>query len=144
MKKILIAAMVICSSFAAWAEDPNEKVLEAFNNTFPEAENVSWSETPTTFEANFKLHEFSSRITYDKEGNFLKSYRSYYADQLPVMVLARVKERYPEMKIFGVTEVATIEDGTLYYITLEDDKLWREIKADSFGSVMHLKKFKKS
>jgi hypothetical protein len=84
-----------------------------------------------------------SRVIYDKEGNIVQTFRYYYEQQLPIMVLAKVKERFSDKKIYGVTEVASAE-GLYYYITLEDDKKWVEVKADNYGSLTIEKKFKKA
>ena len=145
MKKIILAAFVLSFSFCAFANDPtvNEKVLNAFNKTFKNVQDVSWSETENSYQANFKQNQMISRVIYDKEGNIVQTFRYYYEQQLPIMVLAKVKERFSDKKIYGVTEVASAE-GLYYYITLEDDKKWVEVKADNYGSLTIEKKFKKA
>ncbi len=45
MKQVL---MIICAAFigaAAYAYDPNEKVLKSFRETFTQAEEVRWDES---------------------------------------------------------------------------------------------------
>ena len=145
MKKIILAAFVLSFSFCAFAIDPtvNEKVLNAFNKTFKNVQDVSWSETENSYQANFKQNQMISRVIYDKEGNIVQTFRYYYEQQLPIMVLAKVKARFSDKKIYGVTEVAS-EEGLYYYITLEDDKKWVEVKADNYGSLTIEKKFKKA
>jgi len=144
MKKIFLVALLV-SSISAFANiDPvNEKVLNAFSKTFQEAKEVSWSESPETYEVKFKQNEIRSRVYYDKEGNILKAYRYYFEQNLPLLVLSKVKAKYTDKKIFGVVEVSS-DEGTFYYITLEGEKDWKEIKADSYGSMTVERKFKKA
>ena len=121
MKKIFLAALILGCSFRVLADDPtvDEKVLTAFNKTFQYAQDVSWTVHTQSFEVKFKQDEITSRVTYDKEGNIIKTYRYYREDRLPLMVLARLKNRYPDKSIYGVVEESS-EEGTTYHVTLED------------------------
>lgn len=143
MKKILIAAFVIALSFRAMAEDPNEKVLEAFNKTFPHVKDVAWTEEEHTYEVKFLQNEILSRVTYDKEGNIIRTVRYYHEQELPILVLARVKSKFTDKKIYGVTEESS-DEGTFYHIVLEDEKHWVNITADSYGNLKVDKKFNKA
>jgi hypothetical protein len=143
MKKILFAALVLSCSFRVFANDPNEKVLKAFNKTFPHVQEVSWSENPHSYDVRFKQNEITAKVTYDKEGNIIRTLRYYYEQQLPILVLTKVKDRFSEKKIYGVTEESS-DAGTFYHITLEDEKTWTDITADSYGTITVDKKFKKA
>src|SRR6476659_1750933 len=111
MKKILLAAIVLAFSFRALADDPNEKVLNAFNKTFPHVKEVAWTENEHSYEVKFKQNEILSKVTYDKDGNILKTLRYYYEQNLPLLVLSKVKNKFNDKKIYGVTEESS-EDGT--------------------------------
>jgi len=144
MKKISLAAIILISSFYSFAFDPgvNEKVLDAFNKTFSDARDVSWSETPNSYEVSFKQHAIQLKVNYDKEGNIINTLRYYSEEHLPLMVLSKIKTRFTDKKIFGVTEISS-EEGTYYHVVLEDDHNWIEVKADVFGSISVQKKMKK-
>lgn len=143
MKKILLAAIVFASSFSAMADDPTGKVLEAFNKTFPNVKEVAWTENEQSYEVKFKQNEVLSKITYDKDGNILRALRYYYEQNLPLLVLSKVRSKYSDKKIFGVTEESS-EEGTFYHIILEDEKHWLNITADSYGGIKLDKKFNKA
>lgn len=143
MKTIFLAVLILSCSLSALADDPNEKVLAAFNKTFQNVQNVKWTEGDNSYEVNFKQGVITSRVTYDKDGNILKTLRYYFQEQLPVMVLSKVKAKYPEHKIFGVVEESS-DDGISYHITLEDEKNWIDITSDPLGSITVNKKFKKA
>jgi hypothetical protein len=143
MKKILLAAIVFAFSFRAMADDPNQKVLEAFNKTFPHVKDVAWTENEHSYEVKFKQNEILSKVTYDMDGNILKTLRYYYEQNLPLLVLSKVKSKFNDKKIFGVTEESS-DEGTFYHIVLEDEKHWINITADSYGSIKVDNKFNKA
>lgn len=143
MKKILLAAFVFAFSFSAMADGPTEKVLDAFNKTFPNVKEVAWTENDHSYEVKFKQNEILSKITYDQDGNILKTLRYYYEQDLPLLVLSKVKNKFSDKKIFGVTEEST-DEGTYYHIILEDEKHWINITADSYGSIKVDNKYNKA
>ena len=144
MKKILLSAAIVLSfSFSAMADDPSQKVLDAFNKTFPHVKDVAWTESEQSYEVKFKQNEILSKVTYDKNGNILKTLRYYYEQNLPLLVLSKVKNKFNDKKIFGVTEESS-DEGTFYHIILEDEKHWINITADSFGGIKVDKKFNKA
>lgn len=143
MKKILLAAIVFASSFRAMAEDPNQKVLTAFSKTFSHAKEVAWTENENSYEVKFKQNEILSKVTYDKEGNIMKTLRYYYEQSLPLLILSKVKTKFSDKKIYGVTEESS-EEGTYYHIVLEDQKHWINITADSSGGIKVDKKYNKA
>lgn len=143
MKKILLAAFVFAISFSAMADGPTEKVLDAFNKTFPNVKEVAWTENDHSYEVKFKQNQILSKITYDQDGNILKTLRYYYEQDLPLLVLSKVKNKFSDKKIFGVTEEST-DEGTYYHIILEDEKHWINITADSFGSIKVDQKYNKA
>lgn len=144
MKKVLIAAALLVSIVSyATPTEINEKVLKAFKETFANAKDVLWDEFDDYYAVKFKDTEIDTRIKYDKEGNILQTTRYYFEQQLPPFIYAKVKKRYADKKIFGVTEVRS--DNELdYYIVLEDDKNWTTIKSDAFGTFQLHEKFKKA
>lgn len=143
MKKILLAAIVFASSFTAMAHDPTQKVLDAFHKAFPNVKEVAWTEIDHSFEVRFKQNEILSKVTYDQEGTILKTLRYYYEQDLPLLVLSKVKTKFANKKIFGVTEESS-ETGTYYHIVLEDEKHWINITANSLGGIKVDKKLDKA
>lgn len=80
MKTIFLAVLILSCSLSALADDPNEKVLAAFNKTFQNVQNVKWTEGDNSYEVNFKQGVITSRVTYDKDGNILKTLRYYFQE----------------------------------------------------------------
>ena len=146
MKKILLAAFAVvltCTAFANPGKDVNEKVLDAFQKTFVNASQVVWHEFPDYYEVRFLQGNIDSRVKYDTQGKILEAVRYYKEENLPLLVKAKINTKYPDKKIYGVTEISS--DAELsYYIVLEDGKTWTNIKCDYLGNISLQKKFKKA
>lgn len=142
MKKIFLAALILIG-FTAMASDPNEKVLQAFKQSFPNVDEVAWTEGTDSYEVKFKQNEILSKVTYDTDGNIMKTLRYYEGHHLPLLVQSKVRSKFSDKRIYGVTEEAS-EQGTFFHIILEDEKNWVQITSDIYGSIKVDKKFKKA
>ncbi|MDQ3846698.1 MAG: hypothetical protein M3342_22200 [Bacteroidota bacterium] len=145
MKKLLFAAATLVSllSFATPPADINAKVLKAFNETFTHAQNVIWNEVAGYYDVSFKMNDIQTRVRYDNRGNFIQSIRYYNEQQLPLNVVSKLKKRYADKKVFGVTEMTTTSE-VIYRIVLEDEKHWLIVHADATGSIEEMEKYNKA
>ena len=134
MKKIscaLLLLMLACGF--TYAKAPvNDKVLKAFAQIFPKVEHPTWYEYDNYYEVYFDNGDVKCRVKYDLDGNILSTRRDYLEAGLCPFLRAKVNEKYPGKKIFGITEVNSGDEMT-YLIVLEDDKHWYHIKSDSMG-----------
>jgi hypothetical protein len=145
MKK-LFYAVVLLTGLSATATTPpevNEKVLKAFKETFANAENVSWKEMDNSCQADFKQFEITVHAVYDNDGNLLETTRYYTEKGLPPNILSKLKKKYPGKEVYGVNEISSDQEIS-YYITLQDDKFWYNIKSDPYASLEQTSKFKKA
>ena len=150
MKKLLAfgvsLVMLTATTFAnvdPTVDNVNEKVLRAFQETFPIVNEVKWKEYANYYTVSFKQHDIQSEVRYDKDGNFLSSLRYYKEDMLPLSVLHQIKKKYSTKSIFGVTELIVGTD-VAYFIKLEDAKSWLTVKADQQGNLSVYEKLRKS
>ena len=150
MKKLLALGvslvMLTATTFAnvdPTVDNVNEKVLRAFQETFPVVNEVKWKEYSNYYTVSFKQHNIQSEVRYDKEGNFLSSLRYYQEDMLPLSVLHQIKKKYSKKTIFGITELIVGTD-VAYFVKLEDEKSWLTIKADQQGNLSVYEKLRKS
>jgi hypothetical protein len=146
MKKYfaLFYALVIgLNSFAFKPRNIDEKLLQFFKETFPRAENVIWKELEDSYVVNFIEDGIRINIIYDKDGSFYKSTRYYLEQNLPYYLLINIQKKYPNHKIFGVTEVSTISEIE-YYVKLENAKIWVTLEVDSQGNISVVEKFRKA
>ncbi len=145
MKKILFASFLLILGFTTMAagRDPNEKLVQAFREAYPNAVQVSWVEYPESYIVYFQLEAVKANIIFSKEGTFIRATRYYKKEYLPYYLVAAVHEKYPSRTIYGVTELSTPEKIE-YYIKLEDAKTWMTIQLDSEGNIKVLEKLIKS
>ena len=135
---ILILGFVSRANFTV-----DEKVLKTFKETFPKAEQVKWEEFTDNYVVNFFEAGIRERVSYDRDGNFLNATRYFGEEHLPVNILCKIRKKYPEQKVFGVTEVETPDD-IQYYIKLEDATNWTTVKSDTGGNFELVEKYKRA
>jgi hypothetical protein len=146
MKKIIISALIlmqVSASYAGTLPEVTEKILESFKQTFKEAKEAAWAENVAGFDVNFKYDEIDTRIWYDNDGNILRTQRYYGEQKLPPFLLGKLKKKYSDKSIFGITEVSDNE-GVVYYIKMEDEKNWVTIKASAAGFTEVYEKYRKA
>jgi hypothetical protein len=145
MKKILMAVILVASGFGSMAagKSINEKLVQTFRESYPNAVNIVWKEYPENYAVYFKVDSVRSNIIFSKNGTFVKAYRYYGEDYLPYYLASAIHWKYPKMKIHDVTEVST-PDYIEYYIKLEDATTWITIKLDSEANITRLEKFRKA
>ena len=145
MKKILFAAFLVISGFGSMAAGwgINEKLVQTFRETYPDAVEINWFEFPDSYAVNFKEGAVRAMIEFSKDGTFVKSTRYYQEKNLPYYLIAAIHGKYPAKKIYSVTEISTSDDID-YYIKLEDEKTWMTVKINSDGNIKVLEKFGKA
>ena len=148
MKKIIfvsLAALIsTISVFAAPTSIVIEKVLKVFSDAFPEVKQPTWYNFDNYYEVYFTNADNSScRIDYNPDGIVLSTTRYYTSQNLSPVIRAKVNEKYPGKKIFGITEVSN-SDLLTFHIVLVDDKYWLYIQSDATGNISLEKKLLKS
>jgi len=146
MKKLIFAFTMLLGSAITFASTPpeiNEKVLKAFQETFKDPKDVNWHEYESYYEVDFKHGEIKTQVRYDSDGNITGTTRYYFENQLPPHILSKLKKKYSNRSIYGVTEIFS-ESDLLYYITMEDDKNWYTVKSNPLGNFEQTDKFKKA
>jgi len=139
---VLFLLSVSAGVFANEGFTINEKLLQTFKQTFPDAQQVKWMEQEDKYTVNFKENGILTKIDYDKEGNFISSLRYYTEKNLPINILVKLQKRYADKKVFGVTEMTT--DAVVdYYIKLEDASNWITVKSNADGNMSVVEKYKK-
>jgi hypothetical protein len=146
MKKIILSVALLVSIVAGAAVTPaevNEKVLKSFNETFALAKDVVWQEYENYYQANFKQDDIQMRAQYDEDGELLKTIRYYGEKQLLPNIVSKLKKKYANKEVFGVTET-TSSDEVSFVITIKDEKNWYVVKSDVYGNLEQTEKFKRA
>lgn len=142
MKKLLLAAVLVFS-FSAFAAPVPENVRIKFVNQYPTADAVTWHEYDTYYVVTFQSNGIACQLRYDLTGNVISLRRAYYEKDLSPYLIEKVKQHYPNKKIFGITEFTT-SAGITYEIILEDHKSWLHVRSDANGEMTQFKKLRKA
>lgn len=143
MKQFFFATALLISQLLNGAP-PNTKdtLEERFKTMFPEAEQVIWHITDNGYEVAFRSNHVDCRMWFREDGHIDRTIRYYLVDHLPPFILAKITEKYPAKKVFGIIEV-TSEEGLTYTIILEDEKQWWHVRSDAIGNTSVIHKYKK-
>jgi len=146
MKRIIYLAFLLTGFVAVAAPAPsdiNEKVLQAFKQTFTAAQNVTWHEYDGYTQANFDVEKVQVRAQYASDGKLIRTIRYYSEKELLPNIVARLKKKYANKEIAGVTESSS-DDEVSFVINLKDATHWYIVKTDVYGNAQHIEKFKRA
>jgi hypothetical protein len=96
------------------------RAIRHFLENFNEVCNETWYCTPALFVAMFKLNDIDSRVEYDKNGNWIETYRNYGETKMSPDVRQAVKSSYPDYDIYLVEEFEQPLYPIAYIIHLEN------------------------
>ena len=121
MKKIILTLAVALSTMCSFAGEVtvSSKVLDAFNNDFASAKEVSWTAGNHFYKATFTFNDQHVFAFYSTEGELMGLTRYISSLDLPISLQAGLKKEYSNYWISDLFEVSNSE-GTAYYITLEN------------------------
>jgi hypothetical protein len=144
MKKILLMLAITISTLSAFANDGkvNSKVLEAFQNEFTAAKEVSWSTGDNFYKAEFTFNGQYVNAFYSTDGELLGLTRYITVLDLPMNLQTTLKKNYDGFWISNLFEVSK-SDNTGYYITLENSDTRIIMKATADDEWAVYKKVKK-
>lgn len=142
-KAFMILSCLLILAASSFANLPNEKVLKSFETIFSNPKDVKWYEHKDYYEVSFVQSDIRANVKFDTDGNFMTSTRYYKEQQLPTSILCKLKKRYTNKTVFGVTELTNNEEVN-YYIKLQDEKSWYTVKVNGNGSMELIEKYKKA
>lgn len=140
MKKMIMTLAIAVSTLSAFAgeETVTPQVLNAFKSEFSTAKEVAWTVSADYYKAAFTYNDKHVFAYYSTEGELLALTRYLSPDDLPLALLNNLKKNYSEYWISDLFEVAKNE-GTNYYVTLEDADTKLVLKASGNTWVTHQK-----
>lgn len=133
MKKLiiglsLIISFITASSFTGYKDTlPNHSVLKTFQLEFKNATNVSWSEERGVALAKFNLDNSRVLAFFSPEGLLLGTTRSILLNQLPLLPLKELRNRFQDGLFYDVSEY-TIDHELYYVLTVETSTKKLEVK----------------
>ena len=144
-RTLVVTCCLLTISAGVFASDDftiSEKMLQAFQQTFPDAKQVKWVEEPNGYQVSFRQNDILTKVEYDKDAHFVSSLRYYSEKNLPVTIMCQLQKKYAGKTVWGVTELST-ETSTEYYVKLVDDQNWYTVRSDGDGNMQLVEKYKK-
>jgi hypothetical protein len=141
MKKIIIMLAITISSLAVFAgeENVNKRVLNAFSEEFAGAKDVKWTTNETFSKASFVFNGQYVYAFYQLDGELLAMTRNISSVDLPIKLQSSLKKGYEGYWISDLFEISN-NDGTNYYITMENADSKIVLKSTSGGNWNSFKK----
>lgn len=144
MKKIISSVFLLLTaglSIALACEDPgpNQQVLELFEKEFSAAQQVTWNKQDNFDKATFLLTGRRVVAYFNPAGQLEECVRDIFFDQLPLVVMKGVDQKFPEAAISTVQEITNTE-GTSYRIFLEAKSKKYSIKVGFAGYIEEVEK----
>ncbi len=140
----MLTLAIVISTLSAFAGEVevNPKVLNAFKSEFKTAKEVEWTVGTDYFRATFTYNDKHVYAYYDVNGVLLGLSRFISPDDLPLALQGNLKKNYSDYWISDLFEVANNE-GTTYYVTVENADAKMVLKATDGKSWTSYKKNKK-
>jgi hypothetical protein len=131
MKKIILTIAIAISSFAVFANETNVNatVLSTFSKDFSSATEVSWTTGSQFYKANFVYNAQHVTAFYSFTGELLGLARNISSLDLPMNLQKSLRKDYTGRWISELFELSN-EEGTSYYITLEQADSKLTLKSD--------------
>lgn len=149
MKRLVLTltialSLISLSSFKS-VEDSiaPDAAVKSFKSAFQSATEVSWSITENLYKANFSLNGQYVSAFYNAEGQMIALTKNLSSLELPIALQAKLKKNYEGYWITDLIEVAR-EEGTSYYITLENADTKLTLKSSGTDYWSSYKKQRKS
>ena len=119
------------------------RAIRHFLVNFGEVSNEIWFSTPEMFVAMFKLNDIDCRVDYDRNGNWIETYRTYDETKMSHELRQSVKSSYSDYHIYLVQEIEQPRHPITYIVHLENKTELINLQV-SDGVIFEWQKFKKS
>lgn len=147
MKTIVMLGYLLLGSTYLFAQAEKEAaaipadVTDALSMLYPMAKEVKWSLSQSDFEARFSQNERAVSLLFDQHGNLMMVKNRIDQTELPVTVLAKLKDSYPDWRVqqaslVNITGTASYEvelekDGEMVNLTCRQGDIMRILSQES-------------
>lgn len=140
---IAAACFIGLSSFKGNSDGIAPAALQSFQSSFKTATDVNWTVSENGCKASFQMNSQYVTAYYDASGNMIGLTRNLNIGQLPLSLQSSLKKDYDSYWISDLFEVAN-DEGTCYYITLENGDTRMILKSASGSDWYTFKKQRKA
>jgi hypothetical protein len=138
--KIVLTAIVMLSTFTAFATEPDpekltQAVKTAFKNDFSNANDVKWVKSEGFFFASFTLNNVTVDAAYTEAGELVGTSRRIQKEQMPLSVSLAIGSQYEGYEVSKSVIELTYENVTRYYVTVSNKTETVSLKCYSNGDL---------
>lgn len=119
---------------------PGSSLQQKFHETFPDAKNVKWTDDKDGFFVSFTQSGNFKKVLYNKEGDFVCSWKYTDGNDLPVSIIIKLNKKFESAKILGVTEY-TAGENMLYNVKVSKGTKLYNLDILSDGTIARQQKF---
>lgn len=134
MKKVIVYFASCFLAISSIAATPDSKILQRFNETFPNAQNVKWRDDKAGYFVSFIQNGDFNKVFYNTAGDFVYALKYCNAEDLPNNIAMGLNQKYGESKVLGVTEVTT-QSNMFYNVKLSKEKKLYDLNVLADGSI---------
>jgi hypothetical protein len=145
MKRLLVTFAIVLSfiSFSSFASGGgvSQAAIKSFESSFKTATEVVWTINNDVYKADFNLNGQYISAFYDGDGKMIALTRNINSFQLPIGLQTSLKKKYENFWISDLFEVSN-DQGTAYYLTLENADSKVVLKSTGYGWHVYKKQCK--
>lgn len=136
MKKLLIVFTIFSSIYStnSFAQDKTPAIVsEAFQTSFTNTKEVTWTEVNDLYKAAFTSDGQSLYAFFNADGSLVASAREVSLLQLPLSLQNDFRKNYHDYTATNLFEVDN-DGGSTYYVTVEGNSAKLQLKSTSYGT----------
>lgn len=115
----------------------NENVKAAFNQKYPNAENVRWNIDKNLYlEAKFELDGKKLRADFKKSGDWVETEQNIKYKDLPKPIKDAIKVDYDKSKIVEIEKVDSAKKGLFYDVEFKKNGGKVDIEFNELGIII--------
>jgi hypothetical protein len=146
MKNLVVTLAVVLAAgltpVLAHDKNSNPRTEAVFAKKFTGAENVTWTKLDADYQkVSFTLGGTRAEAYFTNEGELLGTARNLLFNQLPLVVIQTISNKFTDAPVIEVTEF-TNSDGTSYKVVLEHRNKKYNLKLNSLGDITDQQKEK--
>jgi hypothetical protein len=146
MKNLIVSLSLVFATgltpVLATGTNHDPRAEKTFAKQFAGAENVAWIQVDADYlKASFTLNGIRAEAYFSNDGELLGTARNLFYNQLPLLVMQTIGNKFTGAVIIEVTEI-TSPDGTNYKIVLEQNDRKYHLRVNGLGDIIEKKKEK--
>jgi biopolymer transport protein ExbD len=142
MKKIkycgaFLFLVLFSTSFFAQKSTLPEKILETFEQKFPEADEVVWEvKSKGDYKIKFEFEGKKTVVEIDEDGTWEKTSTHISFDELSQAVQTTVNKQKKNSEITEIKIIINDDDETYYRVNLKDENKTIKLKINKKGKII--------